>query len=353
MRVMHISMRESVHRGSSSYARTASLVLSVLFACISVCSYAQVRLSFYGDTLKGDIKKMTEYNYIYSWEKSVRFDYTCDVSRGMEVAVYCEADNKPCVKWLVRYDKDRAVEKSLYNSEGQLCHTTTYKYDGLGRVVEQTYVDSSGGSCNALGDYLDGAISNWAVGADQRSRSGRVNSYQYDAAGHIVKEETRYFGSEGTQADITEYKYDSKGNKVEARLLRVGFDWVKNWYSDGKEITSKDIFTYDTHNNLVEDKGYFVSSNDNSSAPHAGKIVGGGSEYIYDSLNNRKSVNFYRLYKQEDGSEEKEVYRTQQESLMSNVENGPEEKKEYDDRGNVIKKTRGGIVLLQREIEYF
>jgi hypothetical protein len=38
-------------------------LFTTLFICVSVCSYGQVMFGYFGDTLKGNIKKMTEYRY--------------------------------------------------------------------------------------------------------------------------------------------------------------------------------------------------------------------------------------------------------------------------------------------------
>ncbi len=345
-------------------------LLAALLLCASSGAYAQVRISFGGDTLKGNIKKMIETEYIYSWSTNIKIVYTSDMSERSEMARFYDEKDILRGKWVAKFDdKGHVIKTSLYCNDTP-CQVFTHRYDLQGREIEGRSAQHLNTRCNSFSDWLGGVISNWVIGTytsvksyrNEYDKAGRLKAtkeehfsiggdadttiettgYRYDGNNWIavqVKRKTDIkSGSIDTGIEITSYKYDSHGNKVEE-------DVTNNGYSSWRPGFSKSLFRYDARHNLVETKTYGIS--DSYAKPHSGTNIGTGSEYTYDSLGNRTSHNFHYLYREDDGSETQDVS-----ILYTMNEDKPEELKEYDKQGNLIKKTRDGRVVFIREIEY-
>ena len=366
------------------------ILLTAFFICATIFSRAQVRLSYYnyyedtsyGGALKGNIKKMTEYYLAFD---VIRVVYTCDVNEGTETAMFYEADNSLLCMWVLKFDaKGRILDRALYCGLDTLCKKETYKFDAYGREIERHTVGQSNDRCHMLEETLHGYWVHWLSGPrvsitsckreydnmgrlqsmkterfvdSDTPKSVNVITYKYDAGGDKIAEmkdesSTKIDGVPDTTVDITVYKYDSKSNKVEEDLLLGNPSFRNaNWYNNGEEITSKTIFRYDSHNNLIEKRKYYIDANDEHFKSIYGWRVGSGSEYTYDSLNNMTSESSYYLYRQVDGKETKDEFHT---NKIEKIENNAEEKKEYDEHGNIIKVTgRTGTIILMRQIEYF
>ena len=363
-------------------------LLTLFLICLTLCADAQVRIVSKGDTLKGNIKRVTEYRF--NWIDTIKSVHNYDIE-GSETVTFYSSKNVFLGKERKKVDGNGRIKASgFYYKKDTLCDSFTYQYDAFGREIEQLSKYQHCGQCNCLRDILSGSIANWI--------SGEFTSFtqfksEYDHTGNLVKTNKQTFrtwssaedpytdtaiettvynykrngkvagikkenfeirqGRRDTTLEITEFRYNDSGNKVEEVMFKKGSDnWLRNWHYDGKEVTTRTLFKYDTRNNLIESDEYFFEEKNNN--PHVktypGVMVGAGTRYTYDSLNNMTSSIFYRLYRHDDGTE------TEEGASVSNVKKREKEKegeKEYDDRGNIIKITNDGTVWLRRVIEYF
>jgi membrane peptidoglycan carboxypeptidase len=344
--------------------------------CISVSASAQIRIA-YGDgtydTLKGNIKQMTEYQH--SGDSYVKAVYTFDRGKMTQVANFYDADknDKWMGKWVVQYDNGgRALNIDLYCTNAVPCQGTTSKYDALGRMVENSSVFNFKGdscSCTRLIDWISGGISEWFVGVDS---SITTYIYKYNSKGRILEKSSEELEIEGkvvlktserisfkydddgneieiikkristspehidTTTEIAEYEYDKRSNKIEENVLT----------RDRKTQCVKTVFKYNIDNDLIESRTYYDPVRPTRPS-NSGTCIGTGVEYTYDSLHHRKSHRYFQIYIQDDGEETRDV------SNFKAEEKNEEDQKEYDRHGNIVKITSGNIQTLKREIEYY
>ncbi len=385
------------------------LPLLSLLLLISSCAHAQVMVTYEGDTLNGKIKKMTEYED--SRETPLKKVYTYDAAARVRTANfhYNEKGQEAWFgKWVVTYDSaGHLLEDGLYCSHDKPCEASTYRYDAYGRVVEyRSFSDmrsdaiGPGCGCGRLKDQLSGEISNWAMGVfssaswyrydnlgrlveiknghsigDHMDSTGGTARYRYtgnsarlvqkiqeyvrsnteatdsvvivtdydqDSSVVQIKKETVHVSEIYTNktTELTNYKYDSRRNKVEEKIVKYD---QSSTYVD----SSRTVYRYDARNNRIELTEYFSMADDQDGKPKPVNEVGAGSEYTYDTLDNMTSVKDYKVYRQLDGQEEKNVYETKKIPVPE------KELKEYDEYGNHIRTSFKGSVYFRREIEYY
>ena len=330
-------------------------LLTILFLCVSMSAYAQVRTDLAGDTLKGNVKKMTEYVYeVYGTccnsapmkRDTMKRVYICDTADATEtINLYNDLD-MVTAKVLMKFDNNgHLIEKGFYTDIDSLYMRHTYTYDAHGHNIEERearYPFHASSSVQYSDEFME-----------VKDSDGYCIKYKY-AQGYMVEMTSESFwGTNITPNETADYKYDSRGNKIEEDDLKIyQRDHYVTFYIDGKEYTTKTIYKYDDRNRLIESTEYFEGKpnpNADLAAPkrHSGTIIGGKDLYTYNGQSNKAdSVTLIWMYREDDGS----------------ITNGePESKpipksketKEYDKQGNVVKKMNGAVVTLEREIEYF
>ncbi|MGD0710072.1 MAG: hypothetical protein ABR968_02745 [Bacteroidales bacterium] len=196
---------------------------------------------------------------------------------------------------LIFNDKGNLVEVSLYNHNGSLIHTYTYKYDENGNKIEKEYkentkldpvavekaykytwkYDSKGNVIeeNKYSNYLDKLLNKWISKYDDNGNIIEYNTYNsdgspeskyiymYDDKGKIIKEENNYntynvynYGQIINLYKIT-WKYDSSGNKTKEKNILYN----KNENANYNE--AKVIWKYDNKGKLIEENQYSAYGN--------------------------------------------------------------------------------------------
>ncbi len=434
-------LSKKIYIGSSS-----RLLAFILLLCVNIRSYGQ--LVFGGDTLKGNVKKITATMNVSDYV--VKEVLTLDTVKRFAINGIYNESNVLMGEERAKYDeRGHIVETGLYSNDNIKCNGFAYKFDLSGKMIQEQYVSTIDDNCHRLIDWYGGMMSNWftgpqssrislsnyqydhlgrvsemiskgftiylhpedpetvkmreyyrSVGNDDRDTIASMTNYKYDAQGRVseraVKKFTIYLEPEkldtieinefqrsvtgnehldtmmeitsyrydtkgnttqemkqevrlspdypDTSVKITDYKYDDRGNKIEEAVFEGLAYKIKHWYGDEKQFTIKILYSYDYHNNLKEQKEYVEGYS--PSTEHSGMRIGSVIEYSYDSLNKKVAYTSYHLYKEDNGSETREISRT------SSIDDETEQE-DYDKKGNVIKKTRGSAVIFTREIEYY
>lgn len=194
------TLRLLFHDYISSLIKT--IFFAALFMCIALSSQCQVRITFYGDTLKGNIKKMTEHRF--EWMDTIKTVYTWDATKHLGTAIF----NDGFAKWFVRYDKGgHILEESLYSYNDKLCRQSTYSYNIDGGGIESRELQYLCQQCNNLSDRLNNSASNWVAGIFV---STSLNKSEYDDTGRLIRKMKKSYSSisgSDTTTEITSYKY--------------------------------------------------------------------------------------------------------------------------------------------------
>lgn len=328
--------------------------LILLFVLVSFSCEAQVRITYEGDTLKGNIKRMTEY-YVRWGMDTVRAIYTWDSTTRSETAIFCEGlAAKVLGKWTAAYDASgHVIETALYCDSNKPCYRQTTGYDAKGRTIEQLTVGYAF-LRHEFNDKISGVIEEWPCCPGVTYQAVK---YEYNSLGHLahVLEEncnvgntdttfksTNYtYGNKGVLQEMTErnykrdetyetreYKYDARGNKVEECIYKAQRSIVLgDWYNNGKPFTIKTFFRYNDSNELIESKAYFIEGA--GPKPPGGDKVGAVKLYNYDN-HVMTGCTTYTLIRQDNGVEitdDKRVDRTPIDGY----------KQERDKNGNVVK----------------
>jgi hypothetical protein len=344
----------------------ALLLLSVSFNC-----GAQVKLLYHegwlsgpDDTLKGNIKKLTEYST--SFRDSAIKVYTCDTAAKTETALFYEKQ-KLLGKWVVQFDAyGNIIETGLYCDSTILSTGCYNKYDAKGRKTESTKIQYNA-HCHYLTNWLIDGIVDYAVSRypiysitlytydsmgrlkdditrdyenGDRDTLFKVNRYSYDRNGQLVEKEEKTWGG-NRPLEIRTTKYDCKGREIE-------FNYVNKdgWFNSGQPIIKKKIWVYDSlQDRITERKLYDLSNYKPDSAYQNQIFVGSSTTYQYDTQGNNTSNSTYNLYWGNNGSE------SRQHRVTLPVEKSYDQKA-YDNHGNMIKRNNYGYETV-REIEYF
>lgn len=247
---------------------TISKLCIVLSACLhftSTCN-AQARLGYFGDTLKGNVKKMTETRYSNTPGMTDMVDlvsiYTWDTISRTETIKFFREDHTYLGMCILKFDaQNRVIENSLSCSDAP-CTSTTYQYDQNGDIIKKLEIihpytynenddDYKPAGCNILTDWLYDMMTNWPVYRDSAVTStiykfhkpGQLKSY---ASEHIT------YGQETFDTTIKTviYNYDSEGREVETKedVINIGRDTsakitYKKYNNDGKELEAGVIET--------------------------------------------------------------------------------------------------------------
>lgn len=260
----------------------------LLIGC-SVSSFAQQWVICNVDTLRGDVRKVT--NFEFNGMDTIRSVHTYD-GQGLELVAYFSSRSNILGNRKTRYDKDlRIMASELYYGNDSLCERHTYKYDTRGRKIQQKTEYRHCGECNDLRDILEGTMSNWVTG-EYIARTTSNN------------------------------RFDDMENLVE-----VENHVVKNWLSNGAVQFS------DT---TIETKHYKYATDGEVQEVVERRIERGSRE---DST---LTVTHPQPAGNEGGRPQNEANKIVNHGQVI----------EYDAHGNLIKLTRNGAVIIRREIEY-
>ncbi len=158
-----------------------------------------------------------------------------------------------------QYDNDNNITE-MTDANG---NTTTYTYDNIGNLLTTTDPLNN----TASSTYQSGT--NWKT--SDTDKKGNITSYSYDARGNLL--------TIARPLSITEsFTYDSKGNKTS--------------YTDGKGQTT--TYSYDLHGNrtgITYPQGSEIMTYDNVGNMLSSSIVAGATtSYSYDLLNQMTST---------------------------------------------------------------
>ncbi|MCD6065032.1 MAG: hypothetical protein K0R82_2943, partial [Flavipsychrobacter sp.] len=188
----------------------------LLFVCVPACSHAQLVIG--EDTLRGNIRRMTE--YIHHWDYKVKTVYTWDVANRLITGQIGDSEHKQKGRELFKYDDhNRLLETGLYCGDNTLCMGASYQYDSKGQKTGERHVNAVQGCCQQLRDWVGATLSNWVSGA--RWLSVSVTTYTYDDAGNILKERGESFNVIEDPANETEKLVAASVGKDTSIFLRT------------------------------------------------------------------------------------------------------------------------------------
>ncbi len=131
-------------------------------------------------------------------------------------------------KWYEEYDDNRNLLKETWYKKDSLVHTTIYKYDTKGNMLEDFNFDGNGtrlrshsyGYDSAGNKIVDSVF--YTEGQCVNFPHGNLNeliTYKYDSYGNEIYKETWFYGNSPYSAiklvHEHQYKYDTKCNWVE------------------------------------------------------------------------------------------------------------------------------------------
>ncbi|MBI1838153.1 MAG: hypothetical protein HYR91_12895 [Flavobacteriia bacterium] len=171
--------------------------------------------------------------------------------------LWFDADNKLYYKIIVKYKKGKLVKEIEKNFFEKINYLRKYQYDNIGFV-------------NKIEDFENDSLRNAIV-------------YTNDTLGNNLKTET--YDKEMKIKEFIENKFNKSGNLISS---------VK--YDSNKNIISKNNFTYDLENHLIEESGLIDNRNYYKFYNKLGDVILSINEYgeniiesftfIYDEHNN-------------------------------------------------------------------
>jgi len=359
-----------------------------------ISGYAQISIFSGDDTLKGNIKKLTEYVYVSDY--LITNVYIWDtIEKSVTGSIYYNKDSL-IGKRTARYNDERQIiEKRLYCMNDELCEKLIHTYDDKGRKTMSTcsyYSNSSKedvGRYNTFSDVLMGGVSHWAMAID----STVVQlTYKYDSKGNLTEGKkieitngkrysdtsiyityTSYHADNNkimserkitthssnkyadTAVSFVAYEYDITGNKIKENAYSL---YPQNKYIlRGDSIISvtkikviidstKVTYKYNSDHELIEDIVYHAPRDINYSK-YPGRDVGRVNTYTYNKLTSTTTTTEYDIYREDDGTEKRYFDRERE------VVTDDGTRVEYDGVGNVTKKMSDKKVWFTRQIEYY
>lgn len=329
-----------------------SLLLIVMFAADA---HAQVQIDASGDTLKGNVKRMTQYyisrnnGAVVGLTDTIKSVYTYDESRRIELVKYSRKHDQETTREEIFFDsKGNILERRSYTDLDSLYRRCTYKYNSTGKQIESHEINYP---FHASYPFEVGEVSiefNDSLGSDIL--------YIYDSMGRLAeKTQILIWDSRKTTDNIAAYRYDAKGNKTEEYNLNLrACDQEQKYflfYINGKGYSTKTVFKYDSLNRLAERTEYSEEKNPSAlwREQHTGTFIGRRTVYNYSGQNEVANGNtVVSLYREADGSITKDTP-----MQFPNWDAKADETVEYDNHGNVIRKTRWNQLVFERTIEYY
>ena len=145
-------------------------------------------------------------------------------------------------KLILLNPEGNVVEKSLFESNGNLKEKILYKYDSKGYLIEQQMLKSDG-NLNIKISYENNEKGN-PTSEDWYNVDGSLKSknvYKYDEAGNKI--ESNWYNADGSLFIKNVSVYDGKGNEIST-----------DDYNSTGILTSKSIFQHDENGNETERK---------------------------------------------------------------------------------------------------
>lgn len=257
--------------------------------------------------------------------------------------------------------------------------TYKYKYDEQGRVLWKLDYYSKHKDGYITTETTEHIYQNLPTGNKEQKIHIYINASAYTAdttfeitnytfhnkyTDKLVLEEGLRFSNSSSWPDTSisrkELQYDSSGNLIVEWEFSDYINYPKvHWQTDGREVNTKNTYSYDEHNNLIEEKSYFRE--DEADIPlqpkqFPGEHIGFGERHTYDSLNNHTSYTRFSIYLEKDGTEKEHFYPQRVTPVREKTVSETNTKKNStvrDSYGNIIKKIYDNRIMFSYEIEYF
>jgi hypothetical protein len=331
--------------------------LLFILLLLPVFAKAQIRIDAYGDTLKGNVKKVIQYGAftiihgaeVYGTNTATKSIYTFDSTTGLELITFYNEQEKEMAKEVIQFDsKGHVLTDNFYTDRDVMYRKRTYKFDTYGRQIEKCDVHYP-----FRASYL---IEYGEVREVINDSAGHCTIYIYDKMGHLAEKiELEISDSRTTTDNLAAYKYDLASRKTEEYVLNLRSCGEEGryilFYTGGKGYATKTVFKYDSLNRLAACIKYseLKIPNPSQHEKHSGTFIGMKTVYNYRGQSwTATDLTNTLLFREDDGS-----ITTGTTWTHPNWEAKSNETLEYDDHGNVIKKTRYGQLLFERKIEYF
>jgi hypothetical protein len=139
----------------------------------------------------------------------------------------------------MRMDKKTFLIESVQYPSGEFC-AMSYKYDSIGRPVEETIFDLMGQVLNTIAIKRDGT----GHFVEYAGADGSVDRYHYENNGNLTRWSS---GTPDGNTTITTYKYDHFGDVAE--------EYVDNFFKSSYKYHIEHNtyqYQYDTHGNWTE-----------------------------------------------------------------------------------------------------
>lgn len=327
----------------------------ILFTLFCVGASAQVRMDSYGDTLKGNIKKITQHGRFEIaspdglYTSTVKCIYTCDTSRDIELIKYYKEQDKEAAREEIHFDSHgRILTDNAYTDIDSLYKRSTYTYDEQGLLIEKREINYPFHSGYQMEDA--------ELGTGFQDSLGKCTKYAYDNKGRLAEKiELEIWDSRIKTDNLAAYKYDAANRKTEEYELnlRACFEDERYvlFYTGGKGYAKKAVFTYDSLNRLASCTKYSELKVPNPSwhEKHTGIFIGWKTVYNYSGKNAvADDLTSMSLFREDNGA-----ITTGTPSTDLNHAAETYETLEYDKHGNVIRKMRHGQLVFERTIEYY
>ena len=194
--------------------------------------------------------------------------------RIVETLLYSELKGEFFGKTVMKYDEDgHTIEAASYGRDNSIQYLMKYRYDEEGRRIE--WIDKSGVRGEFEYDERGNLISH-SYYNDKGERQCQ-DLYRYDARGNRIEEIAKVM-PDGSYSSKYCTTYDGKDRVVErslyygsgetlARIERYSYDEadravVREVYQPDGSISARIDSRYDEKNNLVEERRYDKSGND-------------------------------------------------------------------------------------------
>lgn len=345
-------------------------ILLVLLS--STCTTAQVKQLYQAgwlydeeDTLRGNIKKLTEYST--SLRDSAIKIYTYDAA-AKTVTGQFYSSQKLLGKWIAQYDVYGNIVETLLYCEDTIPSTIRrVQYDAKGRKKEDATIEYHEGCQYLTNWFIDGivdyAVSTYPIYSTtlySYDSAGRLslditrdykvgdpgtlfttNTYKYGTNTQLTEKEEKTWGGRHRPMQIRTTKYDSKGREAEFSFTSSATDdQLSGWFNGGKPIIKRTVNVYDSSGNIAEMKEY---ANDEHRSYEVPRTL---TTYTYDNMGNMISYSVYNLYRDENGTESRQL------RLTRPVEKSKEQVAR-DKHGNIVRRIDNSGREMYREIEYF
>lgn len=201
-----------------------AILLTLLCISFFTNTHAQTKITGFGDTIKGNVKKMIEFRE--ETDVYIVAVYTWDTIAHTSTIKYFKEDRTYKGKSISSFDSNsRLTSQNLYCHNNKLCTKLNLQYDMQGREVEYHYVhyghrdySTYPGDCNSLYDWLNGQITYWIIGFDS---SIEIHRRVFDNDGRLANKMDVSILDNDSTVKLTENKHDVSGNKIESITLTI------------------------------------------------------------------------------------------------------------------------------------